>query len=202
MNSPFLLGEETRNAFEISFQFDPGLYADQSQLNELEIDFDAFDEVGHQNDPFATPAPRPNLTIEDLTPRPVNVELSQSTLPPNISETPIHAEPSNTSHTIVPLPPASKRPVSDDFFDVRKRNSGIRAGLDLTAKSTARLWKAKDKKITPEEFEAIVQSKLSLPAPSVESTPTVTPMIPNLHVVENPVPPESKPSSSSKRVRI
>ncbi|GJJ13126.1 hypothetical protein Clacol_007376 [Clathrus columnatus] len=191
MNRRNYFEDNVTNVYDTSFQINPGICADQSQLNELDIDFDVFDETNPYGDPFATPMPSTKdkpFSIEDF-PK-ISGPLQSTSPPPKASTSFSHAGPLDESSKMNnSLLHVFERPVvSDDFFDVRKRNGNISNGLDLTSKSTARLWKAKGKKITPEEFEAVVQSKLLVTYPSSLPSPT-EPNVPTSIVEPDPDPP-------------
>lgn len=202
---------ENHTSLDTSFQINPGLCADQSQLNDLEFDLDdAFDELNPHNDPFATPFSVSNnkrTKAHNLETPSASVTLSQSTLLPKFSQKQTsEAQPSHTPVLNTSIPQTSEQPVPDDFFHIRKRNSNGRIGVDLTSKSTARLWKTRDKKITPEEFEAIVQSKLSfsrkfqsVSSPVELTAASAVTTQPDPPVVENSVVP-AEPTANLKNV--
>ncbi|KIJ53686.1 hypothetical protein M422DRAFT_64623 [Sphaerobolus stellatus SS14] len=189
---------------ETSFQIPQCMEDEPTRLNDMEFDFDAFDDdTALDGDPFMTPLPhakkQPLLTLQELTPRIVpeesrKMELearSSSEMGKETVEIQRHTE---MQTSVRPAPP--ERAIVDDFFERRKRDNYLQKGLDLSSKSTARYRHDQSLSLQQEDIQNIMQESFPDIADMEEVEEEVAP-VPEVQSSE-PAVSESRPKETVK----
>lgn len=190
---------------ETSFQIPDDFGDEPSRLNDMQFDFDAFDDsVALDGDPFTTPLPKATLlTVQDLAPK-----VDQSSQPQSeaSSSRTTGERLGNRNQTHDQPPPRIKAPV-DDFFERRKRDNYLQMGVDLSAKSTARY-----RHNNPTQGEVEIQSFPEIPrdepmettADNISETPMNDAIVTSEESasvpIEIPIETKAKVALKSKRV--
>lgn len=194
---------------DVSFQI-PSFHDTTALLGErgLELGIDAFDDDddgfggGLDNDPFMTPlhasTKHDPLTLSELTPREAKEHATMAEQQPPQRQTQTTASPSTERSrepqwekdkpTLVRRTLRKKDSV-DDMFQRRKRDNYHQMGIDLSAKSTARLRR---------KSNASIRLDISSTQPKPGSNPVKQQIqTPGTHTIDTP-----KSTSRTKRVSL